>query len=290
MTDTTTYGTIASSAVLVETSISTWTAHKLDKKVTDEVNNTKKASRKASRTNKNLLPEVKELADVIAYAAKIRNWVQANTLPWSDYGPRLLPVAQLFGFKTEMDQHVRAFNDLVESFVAIYPTLISAQAFKLGEMFDRDEYPSPDTVRSKFRIRVTYMPIAQSDDFRVRVTEDAIDDLRQDYEREYAERVDDMMADIRKRLKDALSHLADRFEDSDTGKHKRFHGTILDAFAERLATIRQFNITKDQWVETMASQAEAAISGIDVADLRKDEHLRADVREKVNNILDKFAI
>src|SRR6056297_1955637 len=102
---------ISSSAMLVDLSISTWTARKLDKGVTDEVNTSKHASQQASRVNKNLLPGVKELDEVVKHAAMIRNWVAARTLPWSDYGPRLITTDKFFEFKQGLDDHEKLFNE-----------------------------------------------------------------------------------------------------------------------------------------------------------------------------------
>ena len=45
---------IASSAVLIEVNISMWTARKLDKKVSREIDQTKGATEKAGNYNKNL--------------------------------------------------------------------------------------------------------------------------------------------------------------------------------------------------------------------------------------------
>ena len=85
---------IASSAMLVELSISTWTARKLDKAVTEEVNLTKGASRRAARVNKNLLADTPQLDSIQKLASEVRTWLHANTMPWSDQGPRLIPTGE----------------------------------------------------------------------------------------------------------------------------------------------------------------------------------------------------
>ena len=153
---------ISSSAMLVDLSISTWTARKLDKNVTNEVNTSKQASQQASRVNKNLLPGVQELDDIVRHAAMVRNWVSARTLPWSDYGPRLITTDKFFDFKQELDEYERVFDEKVQAFLSVYPTLISMQAFKLGTMFDREEYPDVNEIADKFRFNVAYLPIPET--------------------------------------------------------------------------------------------------------------------------------
>jgi len=276
--------------MLVDLSISTWTARKLDRGVTDEVNLSKKASQQASRVNKNLLPGVEQLDDIVKHASMIRNWVAARTLPWSDYGPRLITTDKFFEFKQELDEHERVFQDKVDSFLNVYPTLISMQAFKLGEMFDREEYPDVNEIADKFRFNVAYLPIPETGDFRVDIGHEAMEELRTQYEREFEQRLNNAMTDVRDRLLESLHHLAERVTDTDDGKRKRFRNNMLDNFAETLASVRALNLTKDQAIEAMADEAEKAIQGVDVTDLKENEDVRKDVRARVESVLDAFAI
>ena len=281
---------ISSSAMLVDLSISTWTARKLDKGVTDEVNINKHANSQASRVNKNLLPGVKELDEVNRHAAMVRNWVAARTLPWSDYGPRLVTTDKFFDFKQELDEHERVFQEKVQYFLDVYPTLISMQAFKLGQMFDRDEYPSVDAVADKFRFNVAYLPIPEAGDFRVDIGEEALQEVQERYEQEYNQRLEKAMNDVRERLLESLRHMSERLTDKEDGERKRFRNNLLDNFAETIASVRALNLTKDQAVDAMADEAEKAIKGVDVDELKKHETAREDVRARVNSVLDSFSI
>jgi len=281
---------ISSSAMLVDLSISTWTARKLDKNVTNEVNTSKRASQQASRVNKNLLPGVQELDEIVRHAAMVRNWVSARTLPWSDYGPRLITTDKFFEFKQQLDEHERVFNEKVQEFLDVYPTLISMQAFKLGSMFDREEYPDVTEIADKFRFNVAYLPIPETGDFRVDIGHEAMEEIRQQYEREYEQRLENAMNDVRDRVLESLRHLSERFTDKDDGTRKRFRNNILDNFAETIASVRQLNLTKDQAIEAMADEAEKAIQGVEVDDLKENKDVRDDVRARVDSVLDSFSI
>lgn len=281
---------ISSSAMLVDLSISTWTARKLDKNVTNEVNTSKKASQQASRVNKNLLPGVEQLDEITKLAAAVRNYMAARTLPWSDYGPRLITTDKFFDFKQEMDKYEQMYNDKVQDFLAVYPTLISMQAFKLGDMFNRDEYPDVDEVADKFRFRVAYLPIPETGDFRVDIGHEALEEVRAQYEREYAQRLENAMNEVRDRILGALRHLSERFTDNEDGTRKKFRNNVLDSFAETIASVRALNLTKDQAIEAMANEAEKAIRGVDVDSLKESKDVRDDVRARVESVLDAFAI
>ena len=167
-------------AMLVEFNASVWTARKLDKSTTDEVVATKNATAKdAARVNKHLLAGRSEL-DVIQHLVnKVRNYVYDNTLPWSDSGIRLLPSVRFFEFNKQMEDFEHEFNDLVNDFVNVYPTLITAQAMALGDMFNRDDFPSPSDVAHRFDFRLNYMPVPTAGDFRIDVGNAAQEELRQ---------------------------------------------------------------------------------------------------------------
>jgi len=279
---------IASSAMLVELSIGTWTARKLDKSVTEEVNMSKKASSQASRVNKNLLPGVEQLDAITKYAGMVRNWMYSQTLPWSDFGARLITTEAFFDFKRALDDHEKEFNRLVDTFIAKYPSLISMQAFKLGDMFNRREYPTAEEIASKFKFRVSYMPVPDSGDFRVDIGNEAVAELQAHYQRDFGEKLDQAMADVRKRLLEELHHMSERMTDKEDGKPKLFRHNVVDSLSTSLARIRQLNITKDEAIEAMVSQAEKAVAGLDGQSLKESDTLRRNVREKIDGILGAF--
>ena len=139
-------------SMLVEFNASVWTARKLDKSTTDEVVQNKNAAAKdAARVNKHLLAGRTEL-DVIQQAVtRARQFVYDNTLPWSDAGLRLLPTTNFQKFAERMNAFDDEFEALVKAFVTIYPSLITAQAMALGDMFRRDDYPTANEIMTKDR-------------------------------------------------------------------------------------------------------------------------------------------
>lgn len=280
---------ISSSAMLVDLSISSWTARKFDKTVTSEVNISKKASQQASRVSKNLFPGVELLDDIVRHSAMVRNWVATRTLPWSDYGPRLIPTGKFFEFKQEIDEHERVFHEKVQAFLDVYPTLISMQAFQLGTMFNRDEYPDVQDLPRKFRFNVAFLPIPETGDFRVDVGNEAMEALRSQYEQEYARRLEKAMDDVRDRMLQSLRHLSERFTDNEDGSRKRFRNNVLESFAQAIASVRELNLTEDYAIEALAIEAEETIRGIDVDSLKESKEVRDDVRARVDSVLDAFS-
>jgi len=280
-------------AMLVEFNASVWTARKLDKGVTDEVVSNKNAGAKDSaRVNKNLLAGRDELADIVQYVGKIRQFVYDNTLPWSDSGLRMLPTVNFIKFCEKMADFEADFTKLVQEFVQIYPTLITAQAMALGDMFKRDDYPTANEIMTKFAFRVNYMPMPASGDFRVDVGNDAQKYLQEQLERVAQERVDNAMADIKRRLGEHLKRMSDRLTTDYIGgeaKQRRFHDSLVDGALELCDLTKALNVTGNKALEEARQSLEQALLHKDANELRKNEAVRQDTKKAVDAILDKFS-
>jgi hypothetical protein len=291
-TNTTPRLNIDTCAMLVEFNASVWTARKLDKSTTDEVVASKNAGAKdAARVNKHLLAGRTEL-DVIQQAVgRARQFVYDNTAPWSDSGLRLLPTVNFMKFTERMNDFEEEMEALVKSFVAIYPTLITAQALALGDMFKRDDYPTANEIMTKFSFRVNYMPVPSSGDFRVDVGNQAQAELKARLESLTQERIDSAMADVRERLVTHLKRMSDRLTTDYVGgeaKQRRFHDTLVDGALELCDLTKSLNVTNDMALESARSQLEQLLVGVSPTDLRKNEAIRQDVKKNVDAILDKF--
>lgn len=279
-------------AMLVEFNASVWTARKLDKTTTSEVVASKNAGAKdAARVNKHLLAGRTELDIIQQAVGRARQFVYDNTAPWSDSGLRLLPTINFMKFTERMNDFEEEMETLVKAFVIIYPTLITAQALALGDMFKRDDYPSANEMMTKFSFRVNYMPVPSSGDFRVDVGNQAQAELKARLESLTQERIDSAMADVRERLSTHLKRMSDRLTTDYIGgeaKQRRFHDTLVDGALELCDLTKALNVTNDVTLETARSQLEQLLVGVTPADLRKNEAVRQDVKRNVDAILDKF--
>jgi hypothetical protein len=279
--------------MLVEFNASQWTARKLDKGATDEIVANKNAQDKgAARVNKNLFAGRKELEVISKHIGTVRTFVYNSTLPWSDSGIRLLPSIKFFEFNTKMQDFETEFSALVNEFVTVYPTLITAQAMALGDMFNRDDFPSPNDVAHRFDFRLNYMPVPTAGDFRVDVGNDAEKELREKLSKLADERVANAMKDIKVRLKEHLDRMSDRLGCDVVNreiKTRKFHDSLLETAHELCDLVKALNITNDQDLEQARKALATAIQGVDVDDLRKNLPVRNDVKASVDAIRNQFS-
>jgi hypothetical protein len=280
---------IASSAMLVELSISAWTARKLDKKVSAQVDLDKHAKTRAGNYNKNLLAGTGFLDTINKFAASSRHWHSTQTLPWSDNGLRLLPMSNFLSYKQNLVTLEQNYQALVDKFIVAYPNLVSAAAFQLGDLFDRNEYPDVEVVAKKFKFRVNYLPVPMAGDFRVDINEEAKAEIIQSCEGLYAERLGNAMKDAWTRLHECLLRMSERLADDDKGDRKRIHDTVIDNAVELTELLKHFNLTGDSNMETARIELMHAIKNHDADDLRESHLAREAVKTKVDAILSKFS-
>lgn len=280
-------------ALLVELSVSQWTARKLDKSTTEELVKGKNAQDKgAARVNKHLFAGRSELEKINQYVTEIRSYVYDNTLPWSDSGIRLLPSARFMEFNTKMHDYEDKFYGLVDEFVSVYPSLITAQAMALGDMFNRNDYPQPDDIAHRFRFNTNYMPVPSSGDFRVDIGNDAQAELKAKLAQLADERVEKAVDGFKQRLVEHLKRMSDRLEVDVIGgelKPRKFHDSLLETAHEICDLATALNIINDPQIEEARKTLKKAINGIDVSDLRKDMPTRQDIKKEVDDILSKFS-
>jgi hypothetical protein len=279
-------------ALLVELNVSQWTARKLDRSTTDELVTNKNAQAKgAARVNKSLFAGRTELEVINQHVTSIRAYVYDNTLPWSDSGIRLLPSAKFMEFNCKLQNDEDKFYQLVDEFVAIYPSLITAQAMALGDMFNRNDYPHADDIAHRFRIATNYMPVPASGDFRVDIGNEAQAELQKKLASLADERVEHAMKDIKSRLLEHLKRMSDRLSIDYVGGEavpRKFHDSLLNGAHDLCEMVDALNITNDQQLADARRALKQAIGGIDVKDLRKDMPTRIDIKNQVDDVLSKF--
>ncbi len=279
---------IVDNSMLVNITLSVWSGRKLDRQVSEEIDVAKSTRTRAGNYNKNLFAGVVELESVIAVSKATRMWHQRQTLPWSDGGERLLPLPNFLTYKQGLGEWETKFNDAVKDFCDKYPTLIAAQAFQMGALFDRSEYPVADQIRHKFHMGYTFSPVPGTQDWRVQADDDVRRELEQQYQRAYNDRLGTVTKDLWDRLHSCLAHMSDRLTDGDEGKRKIFRDSLLTNAVDLCGLLTRLNVMNDPALEIARKHLEGTLVGLDAKDLRKDEGARKEIKASVDAILSRF--
>lgn len=276
---------IQNSSMLVDLNISVWTGRKMDKRVSEEIDAAKNTKSKAGNYHKKLLAGTEKLENVHKLVGTIRTWHYAQSLPWSDGGSRLLPMKNFFDYKATLAGFESDFNDAVDDFLTEYPTLVTAAAFQLGDLFDASEYPDVEKLRDKFRFQYVFLPVPEIGDFRIDVNEQHKAELQQQFQSYYDNKLQDAMKDVWDRLHDCLSKISTKLD----GEEKQiFRDSLVNNAVDLCDLLTKLNVTNDAKLEAMRKKLESALVGVTPVDLRKDESLRKDTKSRVDEILAMF--
>ena len=279
---------ITSSAVLVEQSISVWTANKLDRSATDKIITDNSAASNAAQVRKNLMAGSSLRKDIADFAAGCRLWHNTKTLPWADRGSRLLPTSLFLDYKQEANLRRDKFNAQVDTFLANYPSLVQTAGNYLGSLFNPDDYPSVDEVATKFNYKLVFSPVPDGNDFRLDVPQQELDEIKSQYASDFDARMQDAMKDAWERLHKTLTHMSDKLDGTDDDKKKRFHDTFITNAQDLCGLLSHLNVTKDPQLESARKQLESALTLTDVGLIKESSFARDELKTKVANVLGQF--
>lgn len=286
---------LATAGILVSVDVNVWSATKQDREISNEVTVSKKADESAGRFVKNLLANNPEHKSLLNYRQTIYNWMQRVTFDWNK-SQSYLPAVSLPKFMQEFHEHHTEFSRLLEIFLAKYNDIVADMAFKQGDMFNRDDYPTVEQVRSKFGVSLFRNEVPLGD-FRCQVAQDLADDMQAHYSRQAQQIVDSIMQDQMNRLVDVMQSIAhccgvDEYvgKDGETKQKKRkiYEGTIEKAKG-LCQSYSQFNLTGDTKLAEVVNELNMALRGIDADTLRESDAARSHVKDNVDEILSKFA-
>jgi hypothetical protein len=174
------------------------------------------------------------------------------------------------------------FYRLVDVFIDSYSSAKALAILKLGDMFDPMDYPSADELRSKFRFEIDKEPIPETGDWRVDVQNDAMADLKSEYETKSADKINRAMNDVWSQLHGALSHLSDKIDYGDHEDKKNFNTSTVEKLTGLVDLLDAFNITGDPKMLQMGTDLKRSLRGVSREALRESEGLRAETKKALD--------
>lgn len=284
---------LASSAVLVSVDVNVWSATKQDRVISDEVTTAKKADKHAGRYVKNLLADHPKHKALVNYRQTIYNWLKRRTYRWNQ-SQDLLPAIDMPKFMGEFHHHEAEFNKLKDEFLASYESIVSDMAFKQGDMFNRDDYPTTKEIENKFDVNL-YVSDVPMQDFRCQIAQDIADDLFKTYSKQSETIIRDIMEQQVGRFKEvmeSISHCCGYDESEKDGetkiKKRKIYDSTIQKARDMCETFKQFNLTNNEELEKARVQLENTLRGVTAEDIRESDAIRSSVKGGIDDILSKF--
>ena len=272
---------IQTRSMLVDLSISRWTAIKHDRRVSAEVDQTH-AAKQGGRYNKYLIDKA-HLAEIDRIANELRKYHYSRTLPWTDKGHRALPSDLFFEYQQELQRYKQQFQTAVADFVRIYPQLMQDARQRLGTMYRPEDYPQPSELFAMFDITIDIAPVPDANDFRVDVAEEAKAEIRQQITKAVAERQAKMVKDCWARMREVVGRIADQ-----CSKEKPvIRDSLMDNARELVSVLDALNITDDPAITAARNDISERVI-VPLGQLRTAPTVRMRVATAAQEILERI--
>lgn len=285
---------LSTSAILVNVRTTVWTGTQTDDEVSDEITALKNTDRDAGKFAKHLLAGDPQHKKLVNHRQTVRNWFKRRTYSWAgQWG--ILPIVNYPLFNEEYKALETKLIELREDFLNAYPNKVSDMAFKLNDMFRREDYPTVEELRNKFTMRLYTAEVPQGD-FRVQIAHDLADDLTNHFNKQAQSTIDNMLNQQINQLVEvmqSISHtcgenVVEREDGSLKVTRGRLHTETLKKALAYCDTFKQFNPSGDTRLTAIRTDLEKVLTNVDMDELKKNDSTRAYVKAEVDDILSKF--
>jgi len=277
--------------MLASLRIGSWSGTLFDGNVTEEVSERHNAEKGAGRYNKQIVSR-KFLHPVTSKIAAARTAHRVLTLPWLDDGPRALYCPTYAQYAQTM-RIARQDVQAAASEVAAHRGEAMAEARqRLGSMFEEKDYPSADEIKERYYVDAEISPMPEAQDFRAKLSDDAVKAITKDIERRSADRLERAVADVYQRVGQVVQKMSERLKMYEPGvgeepaKHT-FRDTLIYNVKEVADLIPLLNITGDPALDKLAKQLCDDLVEYSPEELKCNDKIRQQTAAKADKIFNK---
>ena len=271
---------LSEAAMLVSLNINQWSARKYDRQVSKEVCETKGADQNSGNFNKQLIPKL-NLKNIQRVVNAARNYHYLNTLAWDHDGADLLPAKHYIAYSSELSKFKNEFDHEVSKFIEEYPSILTNVMNNLAGLYNSNDYPSQERIKSKFNFEVNITPIPDVADFRIDINKKDMDKLKQDLGNRLEAANAAAEKDLFMRLYTTIAKAYMTLNTPD----KIFRNSLILNIVELVQKIPDMNFNDDEQLNQIAKDVSAEIRIIDIEDLRKNKIYRRRVASNLEKDL-----
>jgi hypothetical protein len=243
---------------------------------TSEVPSTSQPDGDLLKLTKTLL-DSEELDAVRKFVGKVRSYLEKRCLPY-DTGIHLLPCGLIEDVQTHLTTNRDEWQNLVNKFLAAYPSLCAKAAQQLGSLYNPADYPSVEAVSKKFTFDWQYISFGVPGQLKG-ISKALFDAEKEKQANVLKQATDDITALMRQTLLEMTQHLMERLTPGEDGKPKIFRDSAVKNVQEFLNNFDLRNVTDDKALADQVTKLKALISGTDAESLRHSDVFRQKIRE-----------
>src|SRR2546426_3151212 len=233
------------------------------------------------RVSKRLVDSA-ELKAITRFDGEIRRFLYNICLPF-EIGIHLLPITALETVEHRLRQFAEDRRQLVHAFLSAYPSLCQDAARRLRGLYNPTDYPPLDQVAREFGFSWQYVSFGVPDQLKG-ISREVWEQEREKAALRMAEASAEIQVVLRESMAKLVQHMADRLKEGPDGKPLRFKETTVSNLVEFLTNFEFRNVTDDNELQGLVTQARELLQGISADDLRTTGDLRTKIQQGMGDI------
>lgn len=218
-----------------------------------------------------------------------RNEFYRRSTEWLE-GTRVMPVDAFHQYAPIFRDMHHAWTGAVEDFLGKYDTLVQRERIRLKGMFDENDYPHKDDVRTKFSMDFRVFPFPDiSTDWRVKLNQEEVAGVRAQMEKDFAEAQQSAVKDMLARIEQRMKHMHEIMADPD----KRLFDSAVEHAKDLCQDLRVLNFMNDPVIEQLRNDMLLNLGGLNADILRASSGIpggaRDNAAENAKRIMDRVA-
>ncbi len=239
------------------------------------------ADKQLIRVSKTLL-DSPELQAIKALDGEVRRYLYDDCLPFES-GIQLVPLPQIETVDQKLREYAQKRLELVDAFVGAYPRLCEQVATRLRTLYNPNDYPTVDLVRSYFSFTWRYVSFGvpgQLKEISARIFEDE----REKAAQMMAEASSEIQQVLRAAMAEMVAHMRDRLTGQADGKPQRIRESTVQKLRNFLETFDFRNVTDDRELKEQVEKARQLLGGVTTDAIRNTTDLRARIKDGMAEI------
>ena len=269
-------------AMLTNLYISLISRHTLDKEVNNEVEKNHQCTGKAGRYNKILIGD-EFFNPILTLSTQIRAFHRTITVAWGKNNRALAT--------TSFEEHnIYMLNKLPElealyerNIVDKWDDILREASGRLGTMYNPDDYPGKDFVRTKMKTFVEYRKIDEARDWRLDLEDELMQKALDSAQAAHDLEIEGAKKDIAYRILEPVRYLAKRMDEPE----KRFRKNIIEALTKSAEEVESLNFFNDPELKEFAQKARI-IGNYDAEEIREDDYHRVGCKHRSNELAEEI--
>jgi hypothetical protein len=213
-----------------------------------------------------------------------RAWLYAQSLPFPLEGVVFVPTAQISAVDAKLAEFAAAFKTAADTFAADFAALRDTARTNLGSLYSDADYPAD--VRRRFAFGWRFLSLAPAGETQL-LDPALVQREREKFSALMAEAAEQAVTALRVRFAETIDRMVDRLSgEREGGKARIFRDSLVTNLHEFLDAFQVLNISDDKALAALVEKARLATAGVEAADLRSDENLRAHVASQMTTVQD----